>query len=59
MRPINVKQYKYQPRKDWGSDHWLQHAYVMVRNPWITEDDKEYWQDKINELESKHKKEKN
>jgi len=37
----------------------LRHAYVMIRNPWITEDDKEYWQDKINELESKHKKEKN
>ncbi len=59
MRPINVKQYKYQPRKDWTYEHWLRHAYVMVRNPWITVDDKEYWQDKINELESKHKKEKN
>ena len=44
------KQYKGQPRKDWTKDHWLEHGYVMVHSPWIDEDDREYWRDKIEEL---------
>ena len=44
------KQYKGQPRKDWTKDHWLEHAYLMVHNPWIDDDDREYWRDKIKEL---------
>ena len=38
------------PKKDWTDEHWLQHAQVMVHSPWITEDDREYWKDKIKEL---------
>ena len=45
-----VKQYKNQPRKDWTKDHWLQHAWIQVHNPWITDVDREYWRDKIKEL---------
>ena len=46
----NVKQYEGQPRKDWNKKQWLQHAHVMVHSPWIDEDDREYWKDKIKEL---------
>ena len=46
----NVKQYKDQPRKDWTNDQWLQHAWVQVHNPWISDVDREYWKDKIEEL---------
>ena len=47
----NVRQYKGQPRKDWTNDHWLQHANIMVHSPWIDEDEREYWKDKIKELQ--------
>ena len=38
------------PKKDWTNDHWLKHAHVMVHSPWIDEDEREYWKDKIKEL---------
>tara|TARA_B100000287_G_scaffold392928_1_gene405709 strand:+ start:665 stop:820 length:156 start_codon:yes stop_codon:yes gene_type:complete len=50
MSNINVKQYKGQPRKDWGKDDWLKHAWVQKDNPWISEEDRQYWRDKIKEL---------
>ncbi len=46
----NVKQYKGQPRKDWERDDWLKHAWIQKDNPWLDEDDREYWRDKIAEL---------
>ena len=46
----NAKQYKGQPQKDWSQKQWLQHAWVQSHNPWIDEDDREYWRDKIAEL---------
>ena len=50
MSRINVKQYKGQPRKDWSKSQWLHHAWVQKDNPWISPEDREYWQDKIKEL---------
>ena len=38
------------PRRDWDKKQWLEHAYIMVHSPWISKHDKEYWQDKIEEL---------
>ncbi len=46
----NVKQYKGQPQKDWTNEHWLQHSHIMVHSPWIDEEEREYWRDKIKEL---------
>ena len=46
----SCKQYRGQPRKDWGDDKWLEHAQIMVHSPWIDESDREYWRDKIKEL---------
>ena len=46
-----AKQYKGQPRKDWANDDWLQHAWVQSHNPWLDEDDRQYWKDKIKELQ--------
>ena len=37
------------PRKAWTDEQWLQHAQTMVHSPWISEDDREYWKDKIEE----------
>ena len=39
-----------EPRKDWTNKQWLQHAYVQRWNPWIDEDERDYWKDKITEL---------
>ena len=46
----SAKQYKGQPQKDWTQKQWLQHAWVQSHNPWIAQDDREYWKDKIKEL---------
>jgi len=40
------------PRKDWTNEQWLQHAHVQKHNPWITDEDRQYWKDKITELTS-------
>ena len=51
--PINVKQYQGQPEKKWSNKQWLEHAYIQSHNPWISEDDRQYWRDKIRELHQK------
>ena len=38
------------PKKDWTDTQWLDHAWVQKNNPWITEEDRQYWKDKIEEL---------
>ncbi len=38
------------PKKDWTKEKWLQYAHIHVHNPWISDADREYWRDKINEL---------
>ena len=45
-----VNQYKGQPKLDWTDKQWLQHAWVQVHNPWINEEDREYWRDTIRRL---------
>ena len=47
---IDVKQHKDQPRKDWGNKEWLQHAWIQSHNPWIDDDERQYWRDKISDL---------
>ena len=38
------------PKKDSTNKDWVQHAHVMVHSPWIDEDERDYWKDKIKEL---------
>ena len=38
------------PKKDWKKEDWLKHAWVQRHNPWISDEDREYWIDKIKEL---------
>ena len=38
------------PKKDWTKEDWLKHAWVQKHNPWISDEDREYWTDKIKEL---------
>ena len=45
-----LKDYINEPRKDWTKEEWLKHTWVQRHNPWISEDDREYWKDKIKEL---------
>ena len=48
-----LKDYISEPRRDWDDKKWLEHAQLMVHSPWISEDDREYWKDKIKELSRK------
>jgi hypothetical protein len=41
------------PKKDWTTKQWLDHAWVQRHNPWISEEDRNYWKDKITELVDK------
>ena len=38
------------PKRNWGYEKWLRHAHIQYHNPWISEDDRQYWKDKIKEL---------
>ena len=38
------------PKKDWTDEQWLQHAWILRWNPWLSEEDIEYWGDKISDL---------
>ena len=48
---MSLQDYIKEPRKDLTKKEWLQHAYTHMHNPWISEDDREYWRDKAKELE--------
>ena len=47
---MSLKDYINEPRKDWTNKDWLQHAWIQQHNPWISEEDRQYWIDKIKEL---------
>ena len=38
------------PKKDWTKKEWLEYAWVQKHNPWISDEDRNYWIDKIKEL---------
>ena len=38
------------PKKDWNNSQWLEYAQIQKHNPWISDEDREYWEDKIKEL---------
>ncbi len=46
----SVRQNTRQPRKGWTNKDWLEHAHIMVHSPWIDEEEREYWRDKIKNL---------
>ena len=45
-----VRQHYNQPQRGWDHQHWLEHAHIMVHSPWIDEEEREYWRDKIKRL---------
>ena len=47
---MSLQDYINEPRKDWTNKDWLQHAWIQQHNPWISEEDRQYWRDKIKEL---------
>ena len=47
---MSLQDYIKEPRKDWTKKDWLQHAWIQSHNPWISEEDREYWREKIKEL---------
>ena len=47
---MSLQDYIKEPRKDWSKKDWLKHAWVQKYNPWISEEDRQYWIDKIKEL---------
>ena len=49
---MSLQDYIKEPKKDWNKKEWLQHAYVQMHNPWISEEDREYWRDKVKELQN-------
>ena len=38
------------PKKDWTKKEWLEYAWIQKHNPWISDEDRNYWTDKIKEL---------
>jgi len=50
---LTLKDYIGRPRKEWTDKDWLKEAHIMVHSPWIDEEEREYWRDKIKELRNK------
>ena len=50
---MTLRDYIQRPKKEWTNQEWLHEAHVMVHSPWISEDDREYWKNKIEELSRK------
>tara|TARA_B100000287_G_scaffold331726_1_gene316640 strand:- start:388 stop:540 length:153 start_codon:yes stop_codon:yes gene_type:complete len=48
---MSLQDYIKEPRKDWSDKDWLKHAYVQMHNPWISEEDRQYWRDKVKEIQ--------
>ena len=38
------------PKGKWTQKDWLQQAQIMVHSPWITDEERKYWKDKIKQL---------
>ena len=49
---MSLQDYIKEPKKDWSNKEWLQHAYVQMNNPWISEEDRQYWRDKARDIQS-------
>jgi hypothetical protein len=47
---LTLKDYIKRPRKEWTDKDWLKEAHIMVHSPWIDEEEREYWRDKIKNL---------
>ena len=47
---MSLQDYIKEPRKDWVKDDWLKHSWIQKDNPWISEDDRQYWRDKIKQI---------
>ena len=47
---MTLTDYIGRPRKEWTEKDWLKEAHIMVHSPWINEDERQYWRDKIKEL---------
>ncbi len=49
-KKLTLTDYIGKPRKEWTEKDWLKEAHIMVHSPWINEDERQYWRDKIKEL---------
>lgn len=50
LNKLTLKDYIKRPRKEWTDKDWLKEAHIMVHSPWIDEEEREYWRDKIKNL---------
>mgnify|MGYP003111017352 FL=1 len=53
LNKLTLQDYIGRPRKEWTDKDWFQEAQIMVHSPWIDEEEREYWKDKIKELRNK------
>ena len=38
------------PKKDWTNKQWIEYCSIQVHNPWINEQEREYYKDKLHDL---------
>ena len=50
LNKLTLQDYIGRPRKEWTNKDWLKEAHIMVHSPWIDEEEREYWRDKIKNL---------
>ena len=40
------------PKRDWTNKQWINYCSIQVHNPWINEQEREYYKDKLTEIYS-------
>ena len=47
---MTLNEYIKDVKRDWNDKQWLEYCSVQLHNPWISSADREYYNDKFNEL---------
>ena len=50
---MTLNDYIKDVKRDWSDKEWLEYCSVHMHNPWINEEEREYYRDKFNDLINK------
>ena len=47
---MSLNDYIKDPKKDWSNKQWIEYCSVQLHNPWISEEDRCYYKEKLHDL---------
>ncbi len=52
---MTLNEYIREPKRDWNDKQWIEFCSVQLHNPWISDEDREYYREKYIDLINKNK----